>query len=110
MSNGFVGIDVSKATLEVAHLPSGERWTENNDEAGIERLVGRVKALGAELVVLEATGGYEVLAATALSTAKIGVAVVNPRQVRDFAKALNKLAKTDRIDAEVLALLDRKSV
>jgi transposase len=108
MGTGFVGIDVSKATLDVAHLPSGETWTESNDEAGIGRLVARLQAMGPELAVLEATGGYEVLVATALSTARLAAAVVNPRQVRDFAKALNKLAKTDRIDAVTLALFGER--
>jgi len=104
MNNEFVGIDVSKATLDAAHLPTGNTWRESNDDAGVERLVARCKALAPELVVLEATGGYEVVVATALATAGIAVAVVNPRQVRDFAKAMNKLAKTDQIDAGVLAL------
>ena len=108
MGNGFVGIDVSKATLDVGHLPSDETWTESNDGGGIERLVARLKAMAPELVVLEATGGYEVMVATALSTAGVAVAVVNPRQVRDFAKALGKLAKTDRIDAGVLALFGER--
>jgi transposase len=100
---GYVGVDVSKARLDLAHRPSGETWSESNDHAGIQRLVEQVKEIGPELVVLEATGGYEAPAAAALATAGIAVAVVNPRQVRDFAKALNKLAKTDRIDALVLA-------
>jgi transposase len=107
-SKGFVGIDVSKASLDVAHLPSGETWTESNDPAGIDRLTGRLKALAPELVVLEATGGYEILLATALSTAGLAAAVVNPRQVRDFAKAVNRLAKTDRLDAGVLALFGER--
>lgn len=108
MQKGFVGIDVSKERLDVAHLPSATPWTETNDEAGIGRLVGRVKEAAPELVVLEATGGYEAAVAIALATAGIPVAVVNPRQVRDFAKAMNKLAKTDAIDAQVLALFGER--
>ncbi len=88
----FIGIDVSKAHLDVAVLSSGETWQEPNDEAGIAHLVGRVRALGPTLVVLEATGGLE-----------MPVAVVNPRQVRDFAKSLGLLAKTDSLDAQVIA-------
>jgi transposase len=108
MANGFVGIDVSKATLDVAHVPSGQTWTESNDAAGVDRLVKRLKGMDPELVVLEATGGYECPTATELSAASVPVAVVNPRQVRDFAKALGRLAKTDRIDATVLALFGER--
>ena len=91
----FIGIDVSKAHLDVAVLSSGETWQEPNDEAGIAHLVGRVRALGPTLVVLEATGGLEMPAACALGLEDVPVAVVNPRQVRDFAKSLGLLAKTD---------------
>jgi transposase len=108
MKQGFVGIDVSKATLDMAHLPSGETWTAENNVASIQRLVERLQAMAPELVVLEATGGYEVVVASALSAARIAVAVVNPRQVRDFAKAIGKLAKTDKIDATVLALFGER--
>jgi transposase len=94
MSQCFVGIDVSKETLDIALRPSAQRWTEANDAAGAERLAKRLKAASPELVVLEATGGYEILIATALAAAGLQVAVVNPRQVRDFAKAANILAKT----------------
>lgn len=99
----FVGVDVSKAVLDVAVRPSGERLQVGNDDAGIAALVKRLVQLKPELVVLEATGGYEDACAVALAAAKIPVAVVNPRQVRDFAKALGKLAKTDHVDAEVQA-------
>lgn len=101
--SGCVGIDVSKATLDVACRPSGQSWQETNDEDGVGRLIGRLKEMEPELVVLEATGGLEALVASALAVAGVSVAVVNPRQARDFAKALGKLAKTDRIDAAVLA-------
>lgn len=99
-----VGIDVSKATLDVAwSTDPAARWQTTNDEAGWTALVAHVRALQPTVVVLEATGGYEVGAATALSMASLPVAIVNPRQVRDFAKALGLLEKTDAIDATVLA-------
>jgi len=97
----LVGIDVSKAALDVYVIPTAEIWKASNDEAGINALTQRLKA--ANLVVLEATGGFEIPLTAALAQARIPVAVVNPRQVRDFAKALGKLAKTDRIDAQVIA-------
>jgi transposase len=108
MEKGFVGIDVSKDVLDVAHRPSGSSWAEPNDETGIARLVARLREVKPELVVLEATGGYETAVAIALATAGVAVAVVNPRQVRDFAKAFNKLAKTDAIDADCLALFGER--
>lgn len=99
----FVGIDVSKERLDGMSRPARERWEETNDERGISQTVERLKALRPTVVVLEATGGYEGPLASSLAVAGIPVAVVNPRQVRDFAKATGTLAKTDRIDAEVLA-------
>lgn len=98
-----VGIDVSKLQLDCCALPSGQLWSCPNEHSGIEELVSRLEQLDCGLVVMEATGGYETAAATRLAAAGLRVAVVNPRQVRHFAKALNKLAKTDRIDARVLA-------
>jgi transposase len=99
-----VGIDVSKATLDVAwSTDPAARWQITNDETGWTALVAHVRALQPMVVVLEATGGYEIGAATALSMASVPVAIVNPRQVRDFAKALGLLEKTDAIDAAVLA-------
>ena len=101
----FVGIDVSKAFLDVALRGPGEgAWQVSHDPAGIARLIERLAPLRPALIVLEATGGYEAAAAAALAGAGLPVAVVNARQVRDFAKATGRLAKTDRIDAEVLAL------
>jgi transposase len=100
----FVGIDVAKAELVMAIRPSGERWTASNDEAGIQRLVTRLGEAAPVLVVLEATGGYERPVVGALATARLPVVVANPRQVRDFARATGQLAKTDRIDADTLAL------
>jgi transposase len=99
----YVGIDVAKAQLDIAVRPSGEQWTAPNDEVGITTLVARVQALRPTLVVLEATGGREVPVAVALATAGLAVAVVNPRQVRDFARAIGQLAKTDALDAQLLA-------
>ena len=105
-----VGIDVSKRTLDVCLLPAdafhgGESFTLSNDQEGIDELLSRLAKPGAspELVVLEATGRYERLAATSIAAAGIAVAVINPRQARDFAKATGRLAKTDSIDAFVLA-------
>jgi transposase len=100
----FVGVDVSKAALDVAVRPTGETWHAPNDESGIDALSTRIAALGPVLVVLEATGRYEAPCAAALASAGVPVAVVNPRQVRDFAKATGRLAKTDTLDAAVLAL------
>lgn len=98
-----VGIDVSKAALDVAQRPTGEAWRVANEEAGIAELVDRLRPLRPELIVLEATGGLERLVVAALALAGLPVAVVNPRQVRDFAKATGRLAKTDALDAAALA-------
>jgi len=99
----FVGIDVAKETVEVAVRPSGERWEEGNDEKGRKTLVQRLRDLSPALVVMEATGGYEAELALALTGASISVRVLNPRQVRDFAKGKGLLAKTDGLDAAILA-------
>ena len=101
----FVGIDVSKDRLDVAVRDSELTFSVGRDESGITELVARLVALegSVKLVVLEATGGYERDVATALLLAKVPVAVVNAKQVRDFARATRKLAKTDKIDAAVLA-------
>jgi transposase len=98
-----VGVDVSKDRLDVAVRPTGEAFTIPNDETGIKGLVKRLKKLLPARVVLEATGGYEYTLAYQLVKAEIATAVVNPRQVRDFARAIGRLAKTDPIDAETLA-------
>ncbi|MBC7998072.1 MAG: IS110 family transposase [Leptolyngbya sp.] len=99
----WVGIDVSKAQLDGHIRPTAEAFQVANTEAGIAALVQRLQQLQPTLVVMEATGGLEAPAAAALALAQLPVAVVNPRQVRDFAKATGKLAKTDAIDAQVLA-------
>jgi transposase len=98
-----VGIDVSKRRLDVCPMPEGEVFAVSNDQRGIDELLGRLSKRRPELVVLEATGRYERPAAAAIAASGIAVAVVNPRRARDFAKATGRLAKTDEIDAEVLA-------
>ena len=100
----FVGIDVAKDRLDVHVLPSGEALAFPNDDAGVSRIAALLAGLPAALVVLEATGGYEARLAADLAAADLPVAIVNPRQVRDFARATGRLAKTDRIDAALLAL------
>ena len=99
----FVGIDVSKATLDVALRPEEQTWSVSNDAKGIAKLAKALSKRLPALIVLEATGGYEMSAVVALVEAGLTVAVVNPRQTRDFAKAIGKLAKTDRVDAQMLA-------
>ena len=99
----FVGIDISKARLDVAMRPLGTACRVDHDEAGIVTLLERLRQQPPALVVLEATGGLEVVVASALAAAELPVVVVNPRQVRDFAKATGRLAKTDALDAQVLA-------
>jgi transposase len=99
----WVGIDVSKARLDVAVKPLKQHWSETNDPEGITQLISKLTAVHPELVVMEATGGHEALAAACLAQAHLPVAVVNARQVRDFARAQGRLAKTDRIDCGVIA-------
>ena len=102
MSEQFVGVDVSKSRLDVAQRPSGVLRSFENTDEGIAALVEWVKPLGVALLVVEATGGLEAGLVGELASL-VPVAVVNPRQVRDFAKAIGRLAKTDQIDAQVLA-------
>ncbi len=99
----FVGIDVSKTRLDGHLLPAGTSFACANDEPGLKDLIGRLGDLTTGLVVLEATGGLQERAAAMLGAAGCAVAVVNPRQVRDFARATGRLAKTDRLDAEAIA-------
>ena len=99
----YVGIDVAKAQLDVAVRPSGDRWEVPHDEAGVRQLVSHLKALEPVTVLLEASGGLELALVAALAAEAVPVVVVNPRQVRDFARATGKLAKTDALDAAVLA-------
>jgi transposase len=100
----FVGIDVGKAQVDVARSDSDEVWTLGNDEKGLQELVARLKTISPELVVMEATGGFEFPAAAAIAAADIQVVIANPRHCRDFAKSTGQLAKTDTIDARGLAL------
>jgi len=98
-----VGIDVSKERLDIALWPAGESWNCTQSSDDLEVLAGRIAEIGPALVVLEATGGLEMPIAAELGVMGVPLAIVNPRQVRDFAKAIGKLAKTDAIDAVVLA-------
>ena len=100
----YVGIDVAKAKLDVASYPPGLAATHPNTEDGVSALVATMKPLVPALIVVEATGGYELAVVRALVEAALPVIVVNPRQIRDFAKATGQLAKTDALDAQVLAL------
>lgn len=99
----YVGIDVSKRRLDVHLCPMGEAWSVEYDEAALKGLVVRLQALPVARVVLEATGKVQAVAVATLAAAGLPVSVVNPRQVRDFARATGRLAKTDRLDAEVIA-------
>ncbi|MGH8402508.1 MAG: IS110 family transposase [Gammaproteobacteria bacterium] len=98
-----IGIDIAKDSCEVAVRPGTEQWSSATTPEALAQLVARCRSVRPDLMVCEATGGYEVIVVSALATAQLPVVVVNPRQVRDFAKALGRLAKTDRIDAEVIA-------
>jgi transposase len=109
----YVGIDVSKSSLDVCILreddrqEGGESFVVSNDQEGVQEMLSRLEGASVELAVMEATGRYERLAATMLAASSISVAIVNPRQARDFAKAIGQLAKTDKIDAFVLARFAR---
>jgi len=99
----YVGIDVSKEALDLAVHGRHEVRRFANTTSGIDKTVGHIRLLGSALVVMEATGGYEISLAAALGDARVPVAIVNPRQVRDYARSMGKLAKTDAIDARILA-------
>lgn len=99
-----IGIDVSKSEFSIATYPSGEAWTSATTAAAIDGLVERLRDVAPQLIVLEATGGYELALAGACATVGLPVAIVNPRQVRAFAQAIGRTAKTDAIDATVVAL------
>jgi transposase len=99
----FVGIDVSKDQLDVAIRPGEVQFRESNSDSGIQALMVHLLSLKPQLILLEATGGYEILAAASLRQAGLPAHIINPRQVRDFARSSGKLAKTDKIDAAVLA-------
>ncbi len=99
----FIGIDVAKDRLDVHVRPTGESFTVTRDGEGLAALTERLGRLHPTLIVLEATGGFEVTVAAALGAAKLPLAVINPRQIRDFARATGKLAKTDALDAAAIA-------
>ena len=103
MAEVYVGIDVAKTHLDVAVRPAAEQWRAANDEEGVGAIVSRLGAVAPALIVLEATGAYGRALIAALAAASLPVAVVNPRQVRDFARSTGKLAKTDSLDAQALA-------
>jgi transposase len=102
-AQAVVGLDISKKQLDIAVRPQGLSFTAPNTEAGIARLLRRLQKLNPQLIVLEATGGYEFLLVAALAGEDLPVAVVNPHQVREFARAAGRQAKTDKLDAQVLA-------
>jgi transposase len=104
MEQVFVGIDVAKAHLDVHVLPAGDAFTVARDGEGLAGLVDRLRALSPALIVLEATGGFETIVAAALAGAGLPLAVINPRQIRDFTRGAGQLAKTDRLDAAAIAL------
>ena len=99
----FIGIDISKEQLDVHVLPKAVHFTCNNDSGGIEFLISRLQEECPALIIMEASGGHEITLAAELGAAGLPLAIVNPRQVRDFARGIGKLAKTDAIDAFVLA-------
>jgi transposase len=103
MANLAVGIDVGKSAFEIAVQPGGEQWTSGTTPEAVEALVARLTALSPQVIVVEATGGYERALVAACAATGLPIAVINPRQVRAFAQALGHTAKTDAIDAQVLA-------
>jgi transposase len=104
LTPGFIGIDVSKDRLDVHVRPSGRTFAVARDGKGLEQLINELRGLTPSLIVLEATGGFEITVAAALASAGLPLAVVNPRQIRDFARATGRLAKTDALDAQIIAL------
>jgi transposase len=103
MERIYVGVDVAKDRLDIHVRPSGDAFVVARDHEGLNDLVERLRGLSPALVVLEATGGFEVTVAAALSSAGLPLAVVNPRQIRDFARSTGRLAKTDALDAAAIA-------
>jgi transposase len=103
MAGCFVGIDVSQARLDIAVRPTERVWSVTNDESGVTALVAELSELQPELIVVEATGGLQTLVVAAVAAARLPIVVINPRQTRDFARASGRLAKTDVLDAAVLA-------
>jgi transposase len=108
MNGIYVGIDVSKDSLDVAILPSGEKRQFSNNEVGMSKLIDKLRKRHPTLIVMEPTGGYEIPVAGGLAAEDLPVAIVNARQIRDYARAVGKLAKTDKLDAEVIAEFAQK--
>lgn len=104
MEDSIVGIDISQDRLDIAIIPSNEAFTVPRDVQGLEALCSRLQALQPKLVVMEATGGFETVVASAIAAARLPLAVINPRRIRAYAQALGRLAKTDRLDANTIAL------
>lgn len=102
-TDSFIGIDIAKDSVEVHARPSGETFRCTTDTAGLNELLRRLRPLAPRIIVMEATGGYEAVIAATLDEAALPIAIVNPRQVRKFAEALGQRAKTDQIDAGVIA-------
>jgi len=106
----FIGIDVSKATLDIAVLPGELAWSVANNEEGVQELIAKVSQLGVpRIILMEATGGYERRPLVWLSAAGLPVVAINPRNARDFAKSIGLLAKTDKVDAKALALFAQRN-
>lgn len=108
MEQVYIGIDVAKDRLEVHVLPGGEAFAVARDGEGVEDLADRLGSLNPALIVLEATGGFEMVVVGALAAARLPLAVVNPRQIRAFARAVGQLAKTDALDAKIIALFAQR--
>lgn len=107
-SKFYFGVDVSKALLDIFVLPSNQSFQFQNNASGIKKFISKLKSFSAPFIVMEATGGYEKPLAAALNLAQLNIAIINPRPIRDFAKAVGKLAKTDKIDAYIIALFGQK--
>jgi len=104
----FIGIDISQQSLDMASYPEGQIWKYKNDKHGISKVVEKMQGLQPKLIVMEATGGLEVPLRQALEERGLPVAVVNPRRIRDFGRAMGQLAKTDKLDAKVMAYFAAK--
>jgi transposase len=99
----YIGIDVSQGTLDMAAYPTGQVWQYKNTKSGIAKTVAKLKGINPRLIVMEATGGLELALKSGLDEAELPVAVVNPKRIRDYGRSLGELAKTDKIDAKVMA-------
>ena len=100
----YIGIDISQDSLDIAAYPTGQIWQYKNSKGGIAKAVTKFKGLGLKLIVMEATGGLERPLSEALYQAGLPAAIVNPRRIRDFGRSMGILAKTDKLDAKVMAL------